>query len=331
MPRLSDSMEEGTIVRWLKGDGEHVDAGEEIVEIETDKATIGFEAELSGSLTVVARAGATVPVGAIIARIGAQPPGPPTAWGRLRVSPVARRLARDLGVELSAVTPTGPAGRIVKRDVLAAPPSTAAADRSPTAVGPTPAGHVPTRAQPLTATQATIARRMTEAAAIPTFTLTTEVEMDAALALRGQLAELAAEQAPSINDFIVKACALALRGHPKVNAGFGDGGFVLHAGINVGIAVAAADALLVPVIVDADAKSLLTLAVEARSLAQRARDGILTPSELSGATFTVSNLGMFGIVQFAAIVNPPEAAILAVGSLTEQLRLRDGAVAPVSC
>ncbi len=201
MPRLSDSMEEGTIVRWLKHDGDQVAVGEEIVEIETDKATMGYEAEASGPLAVLAPEGQTLPVGAVIARIGevgarvvsgASPEIRASPEVRLRVSPVARRLAQELNVELGSVAPTGPAGRIVKRDVLAAAPAKRELPATAGSGAAASARSAPGTAdrRPLTATQTTIARRMVEARAIPAFTATTEVEMDATLALRAELEAL---------------------------------------------------------------------------------------------------------------------------------------------
>ena len=161
-------------------------------------------------------------------------------------------------------------------------------------------------------------------ATVPDFTLTTEVEMDAALELRSHLSELGLDPLPSINDLVVKACAVALRAHPRVNASYGDGTIEIHGRVNIAVAVAAPDALLVPVVADADAKTLAQIAAETRALAQLARTGSLTPDQVSGATFTISNLGMYGITQFTAILNPPQAAILAVGSVREHGLVLDG-------
>jgi pyruvate dehydrogenase E2 component (dihydrolipoyllysine-residue acetyltransferase) len=335
MPRLSDSMEEGTIVRWRKRAGDPVAAGDELVEIETDKATVAYEAELAGVLTIVAAEGDTVAVGGVIGRIGSGPGSGPGLGGsglgagsdvavRARASPVARRMALALGVELASLEGTGPGGRIVKSDVKAAVPG-------PVEIAPPEvrsAAKGTSELIPATAAQSAIARRMALAkSTMPEFTLATEVELDAALELQGQLRGLGLEPAPSLNDFVVKACALALRAHPEVNASYADGGVLRHGRVNVGIAVAAPGVLLVPTLFDADAKSLRQLAVEARTLAERARARTLTPSELAGATFTISNLGMFGITRFTAVLNPPQAAILAVGAGREQVVLRDGAPA----
>jgi len=357
MPKLSDSMVEGTIIRWLKRDGEPVQDGDELVEIETDKATVVYEAEHSGRLTILAGDGATLSVGAVIAEIGEGPaagaraagadgsaqsagnaaapaPAPADADGsarhrdgsargaagsspRPRASPLARRIASELGVDLSAVAGSGPGGRIVKRDV-----HDAAAARGADG-GADPRGAV-TRLVP-SASQTTIARRMALAkSTMPEFTLDTEIRMDAVLALRAGASGVAAAELPSLSDFIVKACALALREHPAVNAAFVEDAVERYGRVNVGLAVAAPGTLLVPTIFDADTKSLGRLGRESKALAERARAGRLTPAELSGATFTVSNLGMFGVTRFTAVLNPPQAAILACGAVTERVALRAG-------
>ncbi|MBV9797503.1 MAG: 2-oxo acid dehydrogenase subunit E2 [Solirubrobacterales bacterium] len=347
MPRLSDSMEEGTIVRWLKRTGESVSAGEDLVEIETDKATVTYESELSGMLTVVAADGETLTVGTVIGRIDASPfaagdgarsasrpdASPPR---RAKASPVARRLAEERGLEVGDVQGTGPSGRISKRDVEAAARARPAVLSEPRAPSPTrpprptsrplsPKGDVDIR-EP-TRIQSTIARRMAEAkATIPDFTLSTEVDMDAIVRLREDQVDSGPVQIPTLNDFVVRACALALRRHPRVNASYREGRFELYERVNVGVAVATEDALLVPTVFDADTKSLGQIALETRALAERARAGKLAPSELAGGTFTISNLGMYGITEFVAVINPPQAAILAVGSLEDRAVLRDGAM-----
>lgn len=365
MPRLSDSMEEGTILRWLKGDGEEVSRGDELVEIETDKANMTYEADSSGVLEIVAREGETLPIGAPIARIGdgngapapapvavqeqsseatTPPPSQPAVGerpaggnGRVKASPVARRLARQLGVDLSALQGSGPGGRIVKADVEAraqaapaqapAAPAAAAAVPPPVVSGEAGTGKGETQSVELTRTQQTIARRMAESkATVPDFQVTTEVDMAAAVALREQMKALATEEhpAPSFNDMVVKAAALALREHPRANGSYKDGRFELYTRVNVGVAVAAQDALIVPTVFDADQKSLGEIAREARALAQRVREGRITPPELSGGTFTVSNLGMFGVTQFTAIVNQGQAGILSVGALRNTPIVKDG-------
>jgi pyruvate dehydrogenase E2 component (dihydrolipoyllysine-residue acetyltransferase) len=329
MPRLSDSMQEGTIVRWLKGSGESVSAGEAIVEIETDKATMEYEAEAEGVLQILVEEGATVQLGEPIAEIlpPGSAPGPrqsvPASPERLLATPIARRLAADLGVDLARVRGTGRRGYVVKADVEAV----ASANGTPEPAHVEAATASPSERQELSRVQRTIATRMAESRAlVPDFTLEVEIEMDACLALRAQLAEHA-DPVPSINDMVIKACALALVGHPRVNGSYRDDGFDLYEHVNVGFAVAAEDSLLVPVIRDADGRSLGSIARAARQLATRARSGEMTPPELSGGTFTVSNLGMFGISRFIAIINQPQAAILAVGAVAPKPVVRDGQIA----
>lgn len=386
MPRLSDSMEEGTILRWLKASGDQVARGEEIAEIETDKATMTYEADADGVLEIVADEGTTLPIGEVIARLlgegesprenggapqaaeapaqeregasGGQPAAPPpvtaepppqpspapapasTDGDRIKASPVARRVARDRGVDLRSVTGTGPGGRIVRADVEAAQPGAPAAAAAP-APEPAPAaasvaGTVTERGtnrgdittvEP-SRSQQVIARRMAESrATIPSFEVTTEVDMSAAVALRAQLKAVSGDTPPpSYNDMVVKACALALRDHPRVNAAYKDGAFEQYGRINVGIAVAAPESLVVPVIFDADEKSLGEIGREARALAAKVRENTITPPEVSGGTFTVSNLGMYGVSHFTAVINPGQSAILAVGGLTEKPVVRDGEI-----
>jgi pyruvate dehydrogenase E2 component (dihydrolipoamide acetyltransferase) len=392
MPRLSDTMEEGTILRWLKRDGEHVQRGEELVEIETDKAAMVYESDEEGVLRITAGEGETLPVGAKIALVGADGEGEPGTTepategatqpgapapdeglaaaplpgsadseiaGRVKASPVARRVARERGVELRAVHGSGPGGRIVKADVEAAAasvaspevgprPASGAASSTDAAAAPAPAATETlaervatakgeTQTVELTRTQQTIARRMAESkATIPDFSLQMEIDMEACVALRAELKRLSPEEAPTYNDMIVKACALALREHPRANGGYRDGKLQLHSRVNVGVAVAVSadpaaaddatdggDALVVPTVFDADLKSLGEIARETRTLAERVRAGTITPPELGGGTFTVSNLGMYGVRSFTAIVNPPQAAILSVGSLARRAVVLD--------
>ncbi|HEY1457768.1 MAG TPA: dihydrolipoamide acetyltransferase family protein [Solirubrobacteraceae bacterium] len=371
MPRLSDSMEEGTIIRWLVGEGASVKRGQELVEIETDKASMTYEADASGVLHILAREGDTLAVGAPIAQLlapGEQPRNPseptstdeedqtsepaaetarepagPNGTGtitaplpagegrreRSKASPLARRLAGAHGVDLASVTGSGPGGRIVRSDVEHA---TAALEQT----APTPAfqapGTAPAKGQTqiieLSRTQALIARRMAEAkATIPEFTLQRVIDMEGAVALRAQLkslAELEQRAVPSFNDLIVKACALALRDYPRANGTYKDARLELHPRVNVGVAVAVKDALLVPVIHDADERSVWEIAERARELASAARQGTITPPQLAGGTFSVSNLGMYGIDSFTAVINPPQAAILAVGALAPRAVVIDG-------
>ena len=368
MPRLTDQMEAGTVIAWLVEDGETVDVGQEIVEIETDKATIAHPADAAGVLETVAGVGDSVAVGEVIARVGVapepigsgsragggvstsaaagddEPPRAPSsvpaaaapvasngkAAGAL-VTPLARRLAGAHGIDPAGLAGSGPGGRVTKADVMRAAgievapepdrpdPAPVAAPRTPVADtgGPASDGRPGTRVQQPTRLQQIVARRMAEAmATIPHFQVQTEVTMDDALALRVQLKEAAGDgtPAPSINDLIVKACALTLPDHPLVNGSFKDGAFELHDHVHVGIAVASDDGLVVATIADAAIKSLGQIARDSRRLAERVRTRTATPPELTGATFTISNLGMFGMTAITAVINPPQAAILGVGA-----------------
>ena len=339
MPRLSDSMEEATILTWLKEPGQHVVRGEPLVEVETDKATVVYEAELDGVLEeIVVGNGETAELGALIARLRAdgevnarlkapapvaQPRATPTAPaedrttsaasrdGRASATPVARRLARQLGVPLDGLVGTGPGGRIVVEDVEAAAGGATQAAESDGRGEATEVVHTPT--------QRTIAERMSESrSSIPDFTLEAEVSMDAVAAARGELRDAGREPVPSFNDFLVRAVALALTDFPALNASYEPGRAIRHGRVNVGIAVDTPDALLVPTIKDADQKSLLAIATESRRLAEAARERKLTPADLADGTFTVSNLGMFGVRRFHAVINPPQVAILAVGAVAQR-------------
>jgi pyruvate dehydrogenase E2 component (dihydrolipoamide acetyltransferase) len=325
MPRLSDSMEEGTILRWLVRPGDHVDDGQPLVEVETDKASVVYEAQIAGVvLGLRAAEGDTVRVGAAIALLGE--PGESVEVGvqaasvvagerrenarsrdgapRPKASPLARRIAAERGVDLATVVGSGPQGRVTRADVDAA--------AIPTAGNGAKGGST---VHPLTRSQQTIARRMAESrATIPDIELRTEVHAHELAELRERLREVT-DPAPSITDFIVKASALALRAFPRVNAAYRDGAVETFERVNVGVAVAAEETLLVPTIFDADSKPVAEIARVARTLAARAREGSITPGELSGATFTVSNLGMFGIDSFSAVINSPQSAILAVGAM----------------
>jgi pyruvate dehydrogenase E2 component (dihydrolipoamide acetyltransferase) len=401
MPRLSDTMEEGTILRWLKANGEHVARGEELVEIETDKATMTYESDQAGALEIIAEVGSTLEVGAPIARVGATEGagattgagasegddgnatdadvGAPTAGGparersetaataangastaaasgetqpppaargtgeRVKASPLARRIAGESGVDLHTLTGSGPGGRIVKADVLAG--AGAGPAGAPTLSESVTTAKGETITVELSRTQQTIARRMAESkATIPDFTLQIDVDMEEGVKLRSELKRLshpdnAAEQgaagethvreplkAPTYNDMVVKACALALREHPAANGSYRDGSLQLYSRVNVGVAVAAEGALVVPTVFDADEKSLGEIARETHTLAERVRAGTITPPELGGGTFTVSNLGMYGVKSFTAIINPPQAGILSVGALTPRAIVREGEV-----
>ena len=374
MPRLSDSMEEGTVLRWLKAPGDAVERGEELVEIETDKANMVYEADAAGTLIeLVAAEGDTLPIGEVIARVGEpgeKPSGdgapaaekahpvepesdgeapqpetaPPAAGptdGRVKASPLARRIAQEKGVEIGALAGSGPSGRVVKADVeraIASGPAPAAAPAAPPPpVAPTPGvSERPETAkgsvafEELTKLQQTVARRMAESkATAPHFYLSVDVDMSRAVAARARIKAAAGEDevVPSFNDMVVKACAIALREHPRANGAYRDGRLELYSRVNVGVAVAGQDALVVPTVFDADVKGLRQIAAETRALAQRVREGTITPPELSGGTFTVSNLGMFGIDSFAAVINPPQAGILSVGAITERPVVLEGSIA----
>jgi pyruvate dehydrogenase E2 component (dihydrolipoamide acetyltransferase) len=353
MPRLSDSMEEGTVLQWLKQVGDEIAVGDELVEIETDKANMAYEADVEGTLAeILVDEGETVPIGTPIARVGeadeakaaesgerrepeaaetekaepttAAPPRPAPADGdghRPKASPLARRLAKEQGLDLSQLHGSGPGGRIVKADVERA--SSAGDVAGPAAE--TAKGH--TSYEDLSKTQQVIARRMAESkATAPHFYLRMTVDMSEAVAGREQVKARAVpgDVVPSFNDMVVKACAIALREHPRANGAYRDGRFELYSRVNVGVAVAAEDTLVVPTVFDADRKGLRQIATESRELAAKVRDGKITPPELSGATFTVSNLGMYGIEGFSAVINPPQAAILAVGAIEERPVVRDG-------
>jgi pyruvate dehydrogenase E2 component (dihydrolipoamide acetyltransferase) len=329
MPRLSDSMEEGTILEWRKAVGELVEMGEEIAEIETDKATMVYEADVAGVLAeILAGDGETVAVGAVIARVGGSAEEI-SSGGRTAASPLARRIAEAAGVDLATVTGSGPEGRIVKLDVEAAhqragSPAPAPApdlDATETAKG-TVESVEPSR------TQALVARRMSQSkASAPHIYLTRTIDMTPCVEARARLkAGARGGLVPSFNDMVVRACALALRAHPRVNGAYVDGRFELYGRINVGIAVATDDSLVVPTVFDADSKGLAEIATESRALAEDVRAGRITPPQLAGGTFTVSNLGMFGIGNFGAVINPPQAAILAVGEIAEAPVVRDGTI-----
>src|ERR1700709_2010891 len=372
MPRLSDSMEEGTILVWMKQVGDEVAVGDEIVEIETDKANMAYESDVAGTLTeILADEGETLAIGSPIARVGDSAEGSDAATAagatgqadsdgaddseskdgadRIKASPVARRIAKEKGMDLATIEGSGPGGRIVKKDVKQAATSTGDAGAGdPRPAGPVAATPGPSSISPETAKgqttyedlsklQSTIARRMSESkATAPHFYLEAEIDMSRAVEARAGLEGGARRKAgagegevvPSFNDMVVKACALALREHPRANGAYRDGRFELYSRVNVGVAVAAQDALVVPTVFDADKKGLRQIATESRALAQKVRDGQVTPPELSGGTFTVSNLGMYGIDNFSAVISTPQAAIPAVGAIKQRPARRDGALAP---
>ncbi|HYN90281.1 MAG TPA: dihydrolipoamide acetyltransferase family protein [Thermoleophilaceae bacterium] len=444
MPRLSDSMEEGTVLKWLVEEGGEVKRGEPLVEIETDKANMTYDADSDGVLVeIVAQEGDTLPIGEVIARIGeageakssggedeaeesgqeeaddggedeaedsdkeegagedegaeeeaeepaqaeadgdgeaeaegeaavagaeggggetqaaagtatSERPSGGNGDGRVKASPVARRMARDLGVELAELEGTGPGGRIVKADVQAAAENGGGAKAEAKAEPAEPAEEAApaekkekpkkreekkeAKAEPqrgeagakgeveikeLTRLQQTVSRRMAESkATAPDFSIALTVDMTPAVELRERLKEIS-DSVPSFNDMVVKAAANALREFPRVNGAYRDGKFELYDKVNIGFAVAAQDALVVPTVFDADKKSLGQIARDAREVIEKVKEKTVTPPELSGGTFTVSNLGMFGIEQFTAIINPPQAAILTVGKLDKKPAVDD--------
>ena len=398
MPKLSDAMETGKVIKWLKKEGETVKGGDVLVEVETDKANVEVEAFGSGVLRkIVVAEGGQVPVGDLIAVIAdpaedissvaaaparpapaaAAAPGPrpaaaaapsaaspaagplpamesyqsvpattavmsmapvaagsvPPAGGRVKASPLARKIAGQTGVDLRLVHGTGPGGRIIRADVEAArtaprpavAPAAAPAAGRPQPVPPRPAFVVPPRPEveyedvPMSAMRAAIAKRMPMSKApVPHFYVTSEVDMDAAWALREQWNGLDGQPKISVTDMVIKAAALALLKNPGVNAQLNGQAIRVHHRAHIGIAVALEQGLITPVLRDCDVKPLGRIAVESRDLADRARGGKLRAQEMSGATFSISNLGMFDVEEFSAIINPPEGAILAVGSVLQK-------------
>ncbi|GAA4633378.1 dihydrolipoamide acetyltransferase family protein [Actinoallomurus vinaceus] len=380
MPRLSDTMEEGVISAWHKKPGDKVTAGESLVDIETDKALMEYEAYEDGVLgEILVAEGETVAIGTPIATLvgageavpaarqapaaeetsaatgqaaaapaatvtdapAATAPVPaqsvetaPANGTRSRPpsSPLARRLARENDVDLATLTGSGPGGRIVRADIEsalknapAAPaPAPAPAPQAPSPAAPAVAEDPDVERVPLSRIRKVTARRLTESMqTTPHFYLTRIVDVGALLAFRKTLNEALNPAKVSVNDLVVKACATALRANPVLNVSFTEDNLLVHKRVNVGVAVALEDGLVVPVIRDADRKSVSQIGEETRELAGRAREQRLTPQEMSGGTFTVSNLGMFGIDSFTAVINPPEAAILAVGGTHKDVVVGD--------
>ncbi|TFD61551.1 2-oxo acid dehydrogenase subunit E2 [Cryobacterium suzukii] len=372
MPRLSDTMEEGELSRWMKQVGDEIHKGDVLAEIETDKATMDLEAFDNGILEeLLVVAGALVPIGAPVARIGdgsnivaagaapaapiaapaavvvaaapaatpptdAPTPATPTATqtGELRTSPLARKIGREHGIDLHAITGTGPQGRITRTDVdraiVAQEATASAASTAPLAAAPA-AVSTDSVSVPVSRIRAVTARRLTESQAVPHFFLTSVVNVERLVAFRADVNESLAALGTkvSLNDLFVRASAVVLRAHPEVNASWGDGVILRHNHVNVGVAVATDDGLLVPVVTDADQKSLGAIATETRALAGLARTGSLSLAQMSGGTFTISNLGMFGIDSFTAVLNPPEAGILAIGAASDVPAVRDGVLVTV--
>jgi pyruvate dehydrogenase E2 component (dihydrolipoamide acetyltransferase) len=421
MPKLSDTMEEGTVLEWKKKDGDEVHKGDVLAEVESDKATFDLEAEDDGVLSIIVEKGVPAKIGAPIASIGAagaaapakaakpagakpdkakaepaepkaeadaaegEEPAPAEAaeetpakaednapakaeveapdeaveaapaaeaadvpartplpdpsprkgegsdqdGAAVKASPLAKRLATELGIDLAGIKGTGPEGRIVKEDVQAAAGAKGLAGRP--APARRPAGPETEIVEP-TRMQTTIARRMTESkATVPEFTVTVEARVDQAVSMRQQLKDsVPGAEKVTITDFLVRACALALRKFPEVNSSWVDGRFQRKRSVNIGLAVAPSQGmgLLVPVVHDADTKDLVQISIESRQVIERARSARPAEGDLSGATFSISNLGMYGVDEFVAIINPPEAAILAVGAIKDIAVVEDGRVVP---
>jgi pyruvate dehydrogenase E2 component (dihydrolipoamide acetyltransferase) len=351
LPRLGQGMESGTIVRWLKSEGEPVEKGEPLFEVDTDKVTQDVEAEASGVLLKIAVAEGEVAVGQTIAFIGevgesvpeaavpaaeagakqtevaetapveespvpVHSAAPSVTNGRIKASPLARRLARERGIELSSVRGTGPEGRIVAEDVERAeaggPAPPASAPRAPVPIGEV-------ERIPLSNVRKTIARRLTEAWQIPVFQLQTSAEMTRVNALVARLRERDPELRVTVTDVLTKVCAQALMRHREVNAAFTEEAILLHPSANVGLAVAAPQGLVVPVIHGAERLSLTEIARVRADVVGRAREAQLRAEDIQGGTFTISNLGMYAVESFTAVLNPPQAAIVAVGATEDRV------------
>ncbi len=392
MPRMSDTMEEGNIVAWHKNEGDKVEPGDLLAEIETDKATMDFESLWEGHLLHIAVKEGTVPVEGVIAVIGKkgedwkaaleseegssekatsnghakeesspqkqEEPAMATASAgsgsaasessgsesRVKASPLAKSIAKEAGIDISAVMGSGDGGRIVKKDVEAfietkeqAPAPAPAPAATPSAPAPPP---MPSFAvgsddayedKAVSQMRKTIARRLSESKfTAPHFYLTMEINMDKVVELRKQLNEVAAPTKISFNDLVVKAAAVALRKHPAVNSSWLGDKIRYNKQVNIGVAVAVEDGLLVPVIRHSDMKTLSQINYEVKVFAEKARNKKLQPDEMSGNTFTISNLGMFGIEEFTGIINPPDACIMAVGAIIEKPVVKDGQIVPAN-
>ena len=361
LPRLGQGMESGVVVKWLKNEGQTVEQGEPLYELETDKVTQEVESPLSGvllkislpegeavvgtTIAYVGRAGESLPAETAEAAPSAPPPEPasePKAVAepakplpavlpngdepseRRKASPLARRLARERGVDLGTMTGSGPEGRIVADDVKRAAAALPAA--APPAAGGTTSGE--TERVPLTNTRRTIARRLTEAWQAPAFQLTTSADMSEVLAMRVRLRERAhtGEERASIADFLTKACAEALVRYPAVNALWLEDAIEIHHSVDIGIATATDRGLIVPVLRGCERRSLSELALARSDLVSRTLEGTIGLAELEGGTFSISNLGTFEVEQFVAVLNPPQVAILAVGAIVERPVARAGKV-----
>jgi pyruvate dehydrogenase E2 component (dihydrolipoamide acetyltransferase) len=390
MPALSPTMTEGNVTKWLKKEGDEVHSGDVLAEIETDKATMEFEAVDDGRLgrilvpegaegikvnqpialllgegedpsaldklaenpaTPVAAASTAEPLRAAEPRPAAQPaPGRGgNGKGRIFASPLARRMAQQAGLDLSAITGSGPQGRIVKADIEAAlsaerPPAAPARPVAqpqpapPVTPAPVPAlskervralaGNPPYTERPLTAMRRVIARRLTESKqTVPHFYLTVDCEIDELLKFRAELNRKSEAYRISVNDFVIRAAALALLQVPAANASWSDEAILLWDTVDIAVAVALEDGLITPIVKNADRKGLATIANETKDLAARARSGKLKLEEFQGGTFSISNLGMFGVRNFAAVINPPHGGILAVGAGEQRPIVKNAALA----
>ena len=386
MPKLSPTMEEGQISRWLKKEGDKVSMGEPLAEIDTDKATMEMQALANGVLRkIVINEGQSAPLGQLIAVIGepnediasllAEAPAaaapappkeepkkpeqpapapqakaaaaasapaprrvdngqpqaaPPSDSGRMIVSPLAARMAAEAGIDLRSLHGSGPGGRIIKRDIEAALSQPQPAPAAAPGARVVEIGHFGAsgyRDEPASEIRKVIAKRLvTSLGPIPHFFLTTEIEMDRAAEMRRSINALDPDLKISINDVIIKVVASALIQHPEVNASFQEKFVRYYERADIGVAVAIEDGLITPVVRAADQKSLSQIAAEVRELAERARSRKLKPEEYTGATFSISNLGMFGIDEFTAVINPPEGAILAVGAMSPKPVVRDNEI-----
>ncbi len=376
MPRLSDTMEEGNIIGWLKKVGEKVESGDVLAEVETDKATMELESFEDGTLLHIGVPEGPVPVDGLIAIIGEEgedisgilsaesspqasapaaapekkveapatetKPAPSTPKasapvatapvvssqdnGHLKASPLAKSMAKEAGINLSSVSGSGDHGRIVKRDIesfIAGGGQKAAAPVQQAVVQET---NIEYGDHPVSQMRKTIAKRLGESKfTAPHFYLTIEINMDNAIAARKSVNEIS-ESRISFNDLVIKACAMALKKHPYVNGSWHGDKITLHQDVNIGVAVAVSEGLLVPVINNADLKPLSYINQEVRELAEKAKNKKLSLQEMQGNTFTISNLGMFGIEEFTAIINPPDACILAVGSIVQKPVVKDGEI-----
>ncbi|MDZ7719055.1 MAG: pyruvate dehydrogenase complex dihydrolipoamide acetyltransferase [Balneolaceae bacterium] len=368
MPKLSDTMEEGVIAKWNVEEGDEVSSGDVIAEVETDKATMEVEVFDDGTiLKILAKEGDAIPLGGLIAVVGEEgedisdildeaegdkepekaeveeekeevdekeeksekkeaqkeekAPPAPTGNGRIKASPLARKMAEDKGIDLNRVEGSGPEGRIIKRDIE---------DFKPAAAPATQIQYTSEEDEDVKISQMrkTIARRLAESKFTnPHFYETVDIDMEHAIQARDRLNEIS-EVKISFNDIVVKACAAALRKHPYVNSSWMDDVIRQHGDVNIAVAVAIEEGLMTPVINHADKKNLRQISTETRELAGLAKEKKLQPEQMEGSTFTVSNLGMFGIEEFTAIINPPNVCILAVGAIRDVPVVKDGEVVP---